>query len=390
MKILFLSAWYPHRYDPMPGLFVKQHAEAVTGDNDVAVLYVHPCNVDAVEVDKRIIHNVFTAIIYYPAVRSRFPGVEILKAFRFLKAHWLGYKLVRKDFGKPHLIHVNILTRCGVVALFARMFYSIPYVITEHWSRYLPSRNEYRGALRKMLTRLVIRQSEGLVTVSEALKTAMMDCGLNHKRFQVIHNSVDTSLFVPASGMKNSEKIIFTHVSCFDDAAKNISGILRAVKLLGETRNDFELHLVGDGPDRIKVEELSNSLELTGKFVFFRGLLEGQELVNAYQNSCFMVLFSNYENMPVVVAESFACGIPVIATSVGGLPEIVNASNGVLVRLGDESTLVQELNNMLGNFRQYNSATIRHFAEQKFSTDVFRKAYYEFYYSTQKLNKQGL
>lgn len=389
MKILFLSPWFPNRYDPMPGLFVKQHAEAVALDNEIAVLYVHSCDCEVVEVEKSTINGVFTIVVYYPAVRIHFPGVELLKAFRFIKAHWLGYKMLRNDFGKPHLIHVNILTRCGVVALLTKMLYSIPYVITEHWSRYLPSRNEYKGIIRKILTRLVVKRSEGIVTVSEALKTAMVNCGLEHKNFRVIHNSVDTSKFKPAEKKQHPKKI-FSHISCFDDAAKNISGILSAVKVLSESRNDFEFHLIGEGPDFDKIVALSNSLGITGRFVVFKGLLEGQNLIEAYQNSLFTVLFSNYENMPVVVVESFACGVPVIATHVGGLPEIVNAETGILVKAGDESALVDALNYILNNYMQYNSDTIRFFAEQKFSTNVFREAYDEFYKSLQKLNKQRL
>jgi glycosyltransferase involved in cell wall biosynthesis len=259
-------------------------------------------------------------------------------------------------------------------------------VITEHWSRYLPSRNEYKGILRKALTWLVVRKSEGIVTVSQALKTAMVKCGLDHKNFCVIHNSVDTSTFKPGIRERHPKKV-FSHISCFDNAAKNISGIIKAVKVLSETRNDFELHLIGGGPDFDRMEALSNSLGLNGNFVFYKGLLEGQDLVKAYQNSLFTVLFSNYENMPVVVAESFACGVPVIATQVGGLPEIVNASNGILVEKGDELELAEALNSMLNNYREYNPITIRHFAEQKFSTDVFRIAYYKFYNNFQNPNK---
>lgn len=385
MKILFLSAWYPNRYDPMPGLFVKQHAEAVAVDNEIIVLYVHPCDIEEVDVEKSIINGVFTTIVYYPAISIRFPGAELLKAYRFLNAHWLGYKSLRSDFGKPHLIQVNILTRCGVVALIAKLLYSIPYVITEHWSRYLPSRNQYNG-VRKILTRLVVNRSEGIVTVSEALKTAMVNCGLDHKNFRVIHNSVDTSMFKPAERKQHPKKI-FSHISCFDDAAKNLSGIIKAVKVLSESRNDFELHLIGEGPDFERIVALSNSLGLTDKLVFFKGLQEGKGLVEAYQNSLFTVLFSNYENMPVVIAESFACGVPVIATQVGGIPEIVNSSNGILVEPRDEWSLTQAINYMLNNYNQYNTAAIRHFAEQKFSTGVLREAYYKFYKYSQKPNE---
>ncbi|NJK93829.1 MAG: glycosyltransferase family 4 protein [Bacteroidales bacterium] len=166
--------------------------------------------------------------------------------------------------------------------------------------------------------------SSGIATVSHALKTAMENKKLKHPNFVVVPNSVDTSRFVPGKELIKSPKKIFSHISCFDDAAKNITGIITAVDKLSRKRQDFELHIAGDGPDRAKIENHCTQLGLTGTFVFFEGLAEDHTLVEIYQKSLFTVLFSNYENMPVVIAESMACGVPVIATPVGGIPEILN------------------------------------------------------------------
>jgi glycosyltransferase involved in cell wall biosynthesis len=298
--------------------------------------------------------------------------------YRYLKAHYIGFRKLKPEFGLPALVHVNVLTRCGLVALLLKYYVSVPYVITEHWSRYLPSRNSYRGILRKWLTSLVVRQSYGMVTVSEALKKAMIDHGLDHSVFRVIPNSVDTSVFVPGSDPPNGKKII-SHISCFDDKAKNISGIIRSVHQLSKKRNDFEFHLIGDGPDRRRMEALSRSLDLYEKVIFFEGLLEGRELVNAYQRSAFTVLFSNYENMPVVVAESFSCGIPVVATNVGGLPEVVNEHNGILTDPGNEEMLVRNMDRMLDRYTKYNQNVIRDKAISMFGKVNFEKAYHNFY-----------
>ena len=81
--------------------------------------------------------------------------------------------------------------------------------------------------------------------------------------------------------------------------------------------------LVGDGKDREIIEQSAHDLVLKN-IVQFTGLLEGEQLVDAYNKSMFTVLFSNFENMPVVISESFACGKPVIATRTGGISEFVN------------------------------------------------------------------
>lgn len=374
MKILFLSAWYPNRYDPMPGLFVKQHAEAVAKEHEVSVLYVHAVKKGKWEVAHFVENCVDTTIVYYPS----FP-TQVLKALYFLKAYWKGFDLVKKRNGRPNLIHVNILTRCGVVGLLIKLVYGIPYVITEHWSRYLPVRNNYKGFLRKWLTQLVVRRSNGIVTVSEAVKTAMQANKLNHPLFEVIYNGVDTDVFIPAGKKEESRTKLFSHISCFDDGAKNISGLVNTIFKLGKTRQDFKLYLVGEGPDKAKIEALSASLGLTGKFIIFTGLLEGKQLVEMYQKSMFTVLFSNYENMPVVIAESFACGIPVIATKAGGIPEVVNETNGVLVEPGNEDELLNALAYMLDNAFGFNTNDIRQFALKNVGKASFLIRYSNFY-----------
>lgn len=378
MKILFLTAWYPDRYDPMPGLFVKQHAEAVSESHSIAVLYVHSCDTYGYQTDLKSVNGVRTMVVYYPGVKKSCPGSSLIKGYRMLKAQYKGYACLKNEFGKPDLVHVNILTRCGMFALLLKYVASIPYVITEHWSRYLPSRKSYKGMLRKCLTRLVVRNSNGLVTVSEALKRAMINQGLDHKVFQVIPNSVDTEVFVPGKGHPEGKKII-SHISCFDDEAKNISGIIRSVYRLAQKRQDFELHLIGNGPDKKRMEALSQSLDLFNKFVFFDGLLEGPELVKAYQRSAFTVLFSNYENMPVVIGESLSCGVPVIAARVGGLPEVIDERNGILIDPGDENALEMKMDEMIGRYTEYSQNVIRENAISRFGKGIFVKAYNDFY-----------
>lgn len=373
MKILFLSAWYPNRYDPMPGLFVKQHAEVLANEHEVAVLYVHAVKKGKWEVIHFVENGVDTTIVYYPS----FPSL-VLKAVYFLKAHWRGFAVLKERNGTPDLIHVNILTRCGAIGLLFKLVYGIPYVITEHWSRYLPVRNNYKGFLRKWLTQLVVRKSNGIVTVSEAVKTAMQMNKLNHPCFDVIYNGVDTDFFSPTN-REEAQTRVFSHISCFDDGAKNISGLVKTIFKLSKARQDFKLYLAGEGPDKAKIETLATSLGLTDKFIIFTGLLEGNQLVEVYQKSLFTVLFSNYENMPVVVAESFACGVPVIATKVGGIPEVSNENNGILVSPGNEEELLQAMNFMLDNTSAFNPEKIRQFALENFGKASFLDKYNRFY-----------
>lgn len=371
-RVLFLSAWYPTKIDPMPGLFVQQHAKAISGAWDVAVLHCMPLDYQQkiYEIDISVEFNLLTIRVFYKKTKGRIPILSgIVKLFRFAKAYMIGYQHIVTMFGVPQLVHVNILTRVGVIALFLKIRYRIPYVITEHWSRYLPERNEYNGYLRKIITRLIVRKSEALSTVSQKLKTSMINCGIIHQNFLIINNMVDCDMFRPEVIAMVNEKKIFSHISCFDDYTKNISGIIRSIRKLAERREDFVCLLVGDGIDRVKIEQSANDLVLKN-IVQFTGILEGDQLVKVYNKSLFTILFSNFENMPVVISESFACGKPVIATNTGGIAEIVNEKNGILVECGNEQKFEEALDFMLDNVNTFNANTIREFAIKQFSREA--------------------
>lgn len=362
IKILFLARWYPDRYDPMMGLFIKRHAEVAAGFADVAVLYVHaaPEKPFGNEIEHKIENGVATTLVYY-GTKSFLPSFisKQIAGFFFVLAFIKGYQFLRKSWGKPEIIHVNVLTRLGLFALWERKFQGIKYVITEHWSRYLPITGTYKGLLRKCLTKYVVKNASAVSTVSVNLASAMQSHGLQNKHYIVLPNVVDTEAYTPVLNKLPGNKKRFIHISCFEDRSKNISGLLRAISELAKLRNDFECIMVGEGIDLKKMKSLAVELGLNKPMVRFNGLLEGADVVEAYQSADFMVMFSNYENMPVVISESFSFGLPVVASSVGGISEYINIENGRLVPAGDEILLLESINFMLDHSSDFDKLKIR-------------------------------
>src|SRR5574344_1609317 len=145
MKVLFFSAWYPNRYDAMSGLFVRKHADCVTRFADVIVLYPCPTqNNDETGMVERRYNNVRAIYVYYHHAHNK-----IAKAVAYFAAFFRGFRFVKNHYDRPDICHVNILTPAGISALALQMLCGIPYVITEHWTRYLPENNSYHGLLRK-------------------------------------------------------------------------------------------------------------------------------------------------------------------------------------------------------------------------------------------------
>ncbi len=388
IHILYLPKWYPNKYDPMPGLFIKRHAMAASKHCQISVLYLHADDQLKRKEASILFQNedqLSTYRVYYPKSNSQIhPWNLLINTLRFFIYAYKGLKLIKKEQGKVDILHVNVLSRLGFIAWINQIFHKTPYVITEHWTRYLPNVNTYHGFLRKKLSNIIVKNASAVLPVTKNLGDAMQSQGLINSNYQIIPNVVDTKLFHPS---KNKEAHLIkkiVHLSCFTDAQKNISGILRTFKKLVNIRDDFELHLIGDGEDFDQMRQLSDAYGLTNKNVIFRGLMEGEELSECIRSADLMILFSHYENLPVVILESFASGIPVISSRVGGIHEHLNEDRGALVEPENEDQFLNTLNQTLDQLNKFNHAEIRDYAVEHFSQKVIGQHLYQVYSSIMK------
>lgn len=321
-----------------------------------------------------------TIRIYYRKSRT---GIGILdkliNACKFYRFHQKGIRMLTKKFGKPSLIHVHVLTRHGVIALFRKIFHATPFVVTEHWTRYLPSTNTYHGWLRKKITSLVGKRASAIMPVTENLRDAMIGCGIRNDNYIIIPNVVNMNMFRIQDDKSREGKKRIVHVSCFDDQQKNITGILRVIKRLSQERDDFICDMIGDGIDYQGILRYASELGLDREQVIFHGLKENFELAEIMAKGDFMIMFSNYENLPVVILESYACGVPVVSTDVGGIREHLNDDLGILIQQKDEEALYQSIKYMLDNTGRYDPGSLRAYADAHFSNRVIGDQLWEVY-----------
>ena len=367
MKVTFLARWYPHKYDPMFGLFVQRHAEAVALFNEVTAIYVHPDEnaKSTFNIERSKENGVDTIRVYYKKTG------KLTSALRYFKACRQALKLA----GKPDLIHVHVLTRMGVVAYLEKLFHGTPYMITEHWSRYLPD-NDFSGAIRKTATKIVVRNAAMVTTVTENLAQAMQAHGLRNNRYVTLPNVVNFEHFQPKLHHNDIPKI--AHVSCFEDKSKNISGLLESLKILKDKGIPYQAVLIGEGMDLEAMKLRANALELNDR-VLFTGLLQGQALTDTLASCDFLVLSSNYENMPVVILEALACGLPVVSTRVGGIAEIVNESNGILVPPADTQALAEAMEQCCNTYNNYKPEALRNQVVERYDMKQVGKLLDEWY-----------
>lgn len=383
IHVLYLPRWYPNKYDPMPGLFIQRHGIAASNHCKVSILYVHADENqknNTYLVEKTNEEGLFTIRIYFKKSNIRVkPLAHLINLYRFFKSHSKGLNLIRQNEGKIHLIHVHVLTRLGVIALIRKIRHRTPYLITEHWTRYLPGMDTYHGTLRKLITQKVVKRASAVMPVTANLRDAMISKKLKNDNYIIIPNVVDIDMFRPMENRPRHNKKKIVHLSCFADIQKNISGILRILKRLSKNRNDFECIMIGDGIDFMMLKSLSDKLGLTEKFVHFKGLKENEELAGLMSDADFMIMFSNHENLPVVILESYACGVPVISTRVGGIHEHMNNDLGKLTTPKDENEFYTVINETLDHPEKYNKDKIRKYAVEHFSNEVIGNSLYQVY-----------
>lgn len=380
--ILVLPGWYPNRTNPTLGNFVQKHAEASNILNDVSVLYVCPDeNLQSTnyEVVNETINGVLTIIVYYKKVNSAIPLLSSYKKLKyFFRAYNIGYKKLLAEKGKPDLVHLNILIKAGLFALYLQVKHGINYVYTENWTGFLPTNPLFKpNTIQHAIYKFIANRSKVLLPVTENLKSALITHGIRG-RYHIVGNVVDTAIFKPSQKVKTNNKFKFVHISHAIDEHKNISGILRAIEKFKNIRTDFELLIISDGETQQHIQ-YATQLGVYNSHVFFEGTHTTTELANKLSAADCLVLFSNYENLPCVIPEALACGIPVISTDVGGVSEHISNQTGILVTPKNENELVMALKKMMETYNNYSSQKLRAYAVLHFSYDKVGEAFQEAY-----------
>ena len=269
-------------------------------------------------------------------------------------------------------MHLNITYPLGVWALHLKRRKNIPYVVTENSTGlHVGSDHTYPKHVLTLCKR-ILRSASVLLPVSEDLKGYMKKLSPNSK-FEIISNVVDEEVFKYAEQPKTECQKTFIHISTGLDVHKNISGILSTLSRIAKYRKDFHLQIVSDG-DVDYAKKLVNSMNLADIVTFFP-TKSTSEIAEMIEQSSALLLFSNYENFPCVIAESLMLGKPVISTNVNGIPEHVHSTNGLLMEKGDENELEKAICQFLDNEIEFNSNEIHSYAFKHFSYQEVGKSF---------------
>ena len=241
----------------------------------------------------------------------------------------------------------------------------------------------------EMIERSVLSRLNKVVAVTEAMIVKTMLKRRLGDRLIVIHNAIEDELPPKANDQVISKvrlalqemdagSVAFAMVGRLS-REKDIGTCLRAIKILTGEGRSVRVFIFGDGPERESLEKLSKELGIK-EYVFFPGYLDGIQLLLREFRA--LIISSLTEGLPLVALEAMRSGIPVVATKVGGLPEIVvNQETGLLVAPGHPEDLAIVLGQLADDKRQ-----AREFGEagyqrvlELFDFPSFSKRYFDEY-----------
>jgi len=201
-----------------------------------------------------------------------------------------------------------------------------------------------------------INHSNIVTAVSESLKKDTLEHFKIKKTIKVIPNFICFEDYKLLNNEKykrriasNNEKIV-THVSNFRKV-KRIQDVLKIFKIINNS-NPSKLVLVGDGPERPKMERLARELEISDHVNFLGNLKSTKEVLNI---SDLFILPSSSESFGLAALEALACGVPVISTNSGGIPEVVeHGKSGFLSEAGNFKEMGQNALNIISDNQTHN------------------------------------
>jgi len=233
------------------------------------------------------------------------------------------------------------------------------------------------------LVRFSIEKSDGVTAVSRFLKEKTITNYSCETDIRVIPNFVDTEIFKNTDNGEFRKSIapggekILVHTSNF----RPVKRVTDTIRIFQKVQEEIpsKLILVGDGPDRSECERLTRQLNLGDK-VKFLGKQDG--LVEILASSDLFLIPSQSESFGLAALEAMACGLPVISSSVGGLPELVRHNEtGFIAEIGDVDRMAKYTIDLLTNKKKYNlfSENSRLRAVNKFDKSKVVPLYEDYY-----------
>lgn len=348
-------------------------------------------------INKRKFDPVVVSIIPIAEIGKKIQdsGIRILSlSTKFKYNPFIFFKLIsilKRE--EPQILH-SFLFHSILLGRIVGKIYKVPIIISSIHSEYVG------GFLRNRLLQITDNLDDVVTIVSQkAAETMIISKILSTNKLLVIYNGIDLNKFIfqdkktreeirEELNLKKDDKVLISVARLFE--AKGYPYLIEAIKILKKKYLDIKLLILGEGKEKNKLEEQIRDSNLEKNI----SLLGRKENVSDYLNaSDIFVLASLWEALGCVILEAMACGLPVIATNVGGIPEIIEDNvSGFLVSSKNPEALAQKIDYLLGLDEQKRlelGNRGRKIIEEKFSLDRMVESYENLYYELLKRKKNN-
>lgn len=372
MHILHLASWFPSRVSPNHGNFVFKHIRLLAQEYEHQVLAIQDdpqMAANTYELQAYAQEGVKVVQVYYGQPAGMPQWRKVLSRYR---AYRQGCKHILRIWGqkKPDIIHAHILLDAGMLGALLGKYWRCPLIISEHSSAY-HQENALPG-IRGWLGRWASRRAAAILPVSQDLGRVMRKKNGLQGQYQVFSNVVDDQLFSYCPP-PSQEVIQLLHISNFYEPAKNLRGLIRAYLAATEqSEKPMHLRIAGDG-DLAAMAQYLREQGISPEQISLSGPHSEAEVAALIQSHHIFLLFSHYENQPVVLLEAQSCGRPCLATSVGGIKDILSSPElGRLVEAGDEAAFSRELLVLIQDLPKIDGQKISEIAHQGYGHSALK------------------
>jgi len=301
------------------------------------------------------------------------------RRFRDPRYHWTLFELFRRM--RPEVVHSHHFSPLLNTVAAAKLAGVPRLVHTEHSREYLENRPDYCRALRWMS-----RLSDAFVVVGNRMASYYRDeVRVAARRLRVIRNGIDVDRYHAVTNVAGVRRALGLPAGLLVGTAgrffpeKNYGTLLQAVAALVPSLPNVHLIMMGDGPERPALEAAAAELGVTDSVHFLGWRSDVADLLPLLD---VFVLSSLSEGLPLVVLEAMACGVPVVTTPVGDLPEIVvEGRTGFLFPIGDADALAGIVRRLAaaGSQRRAVGCAARAWVAERYSmrqmVDAYARAY---------------
>lgn len=241
--------------------------------------------------------------------------------------------------------HSHLFFSTNLSAVARKLGGSTPLVITNHGLNSQTAPKWFQDFYTATGARLTFAAADKILCYTETEKQELVDLGIKSEKIEVIHNGIDTDLFVPA------------REPCFDKKnllwvgryakGKGLDYLIEAFSILKTRHPDVTLTLVGKGPEQDHISQKIRDLNLESSIIM-KDFVPNSEIVSMYQNSSIFVLPSLEEGVPRTILEAMSCGIPVVCSRLPQLVDIVEGC-GLLVPVKDSQALADSISKVLSD-----------------------------------------